>query len=306
MFSAGVIILMSSVNHRISLLIKKVEYRYIAYKNNRDVEKAFGFGLETPLFVKAFSLTRDNSLFLTLFVTGFIGASLIVFSKPVLFNKRTPQNLQINKNIEERLVKLQPTVPDLEKLKKVREQPVKITPLVTPPAASPVISRETFQDKMSPYTLLVNKRTKKLFVAKAIGEDYSVVQEFPVSLGLIPGNKQLEGDEKTPEGAYTLIDLKTDDELPVKYGPYAAVLNYPNDKDLEQGKTGSGIWIHGTGRNQLTPDTQGCVELSDQHLIQLFKFISKGTKIIIMPDDIDITPRSNIVRNNLLSLATAS
>ena len=44
--------------------------------------------------------------------------------------------------------------------------------------------------------------------------------------------------------------------MPDKYGPYAAVLNYPNKKDLEAGKTGSGIWIHGTGTNQLTPDTQ--------------------------------------------------
>jgi len=94
--------------------------------------------------------------------------------------------------------------------------------------------------------------------------------------------------------------------LPEKYGPYAAVLNYPNKKDLEAGKTGSGIWIHGTGTNQLTPDTQGCVELSDQHLIQLFSFISKGTKIIIVPENVDITPKTDIVRKNLISRAVAS
>tara|TARA_B100000315_G_scaffold260158_1_gene319599 strand:- start:460 stop:1350 length:891 start_codon:yes stop_codon:yes gene_type:complete len=296
---------MSSINHRISLIAKQIEYRYIAYKNNQAVEKAFVYGFKTPPFEKAFAFTRDHSLPLALFVTGFVGISLFILSQPIGFSKPMPQNLEIDAKIRERLENIQPSVPNidrLEKLETVKPQQVKITPFVK----SPVISRKAFLEKSSPYTILVNKRTKKLFVTEEKNNGYSVVEEFPISIGLVPGDKKLEGDEKTLEGAYTLIDFKTDGELPVKYGPYAAVLNYPNKKDIEEGKTGSGIWIHGTGTNQLTPDTQGCVELSDEHLIQLFSFISKGTKIIIVPGNIDITPKTNIVQKNLISLATAS
>ncbi len=296
---------MMSVNHRISLLIKQIEYSYFTYRNNRDVEKAFVYGFHTSLFERAVTFSRDHSLLLALFVTGVISISTFIFSQPIVFSKPMPQNLEIDGKIRERLEDIQPSVPNierLEKLEKAKPRQVKITPF----AASPVISRKAFLESASPYTILVNKHTKKLFVAEEKNNGYSVVEEFPISIGTASGEKKLEGDEKTPEGAYTLIDFKTDKELPEKYGPFAAVLNYPNKKDIEEGKTGSGIWIHGTGKNKLTPGTQGCIELSDEHLIQLFSFISKGTKIIIMPDNIDITPKTNIVQKNLISLAAVS
>ena len=293
---------MSSINHRISLIAKQIEYRYIAYRNNLEVEKAFVYGFKAPSFEKALVFTRDHPFPLALLATGFVGITIFVLSNPIGFSKPMPQDLEIDKNIRERLENVQPSVPNIEKLEKAKPHQVKITPF----ASSPAISREAFLDRSSPYTILVNKQTKKLFVTEEKNDSYSVVKEFPISIGIISGDKKIEGDEKTPEGAYTLIDLKTDEELPEKYGPYAAVLNYPNKKDLEAGKTGSGIWIHGTGTNQLTPDTQGCVELSDQHLIQLFSFISKGTKIIIVPENVDITPKTDIVQKNLISVAVAS
>ena len=293
---------MSSINHRISLIAKQIEYRYIAYRNNLEVEKAFVSGFKVPSFEKALVFTRDHPFPLALLVTGFVGISIFVLSNPIGFSKPMPQDLEIDKNIRERLENVQPSVPNIERLEKAKPQQVKITPF----APSPAISREAFLDRSSPYTILVNKQTKKLLVTEEKDDSYSVVKEFPISIGLVSGDKKIEGDEKTPEGAYTLIDFKTDEELPDKYGPYAAVLNYPNKKDKEAGKTGSGIWIHGTGTNQLTPDTQGCVELSDQHLIQLFSFISKGTKIIIVPENVDITPKTDIVQKNLISRAVAS
>ena len=296
---------MLSINHRISLIAKRIEYRYIAYRNNQAVEKAFVYGFQAPPLERALAFTRDHSLPVVLFVTGFVGISIFILSQPIGFSKRMPQNLEIDRKIRERLENIQPSIPNierLEKLEKAEPRQIQITPFVT----SPVISRKAFLEKSSPYIILVNKHTKKLFVTEEKNNGYSVIEEFPISIGIVPGDKKLEGDEKTPEGAYTLIDLKTDEELPDKYGPYAVVLNYPNRKDIAQGKTGSGIWIHGTGTNQLTPDTQGCVELSDEHLIQLFSFIGKGTKIIIVPDNIDITPQTNIVQKNLISLAAAS
>jgi len=175
-----------------------------------------------------------------------------------------------------------------------------------PVIPNPVISREGFLNRPPAYTLVVSKRTKKLFVTEEMKKGYLVIKEYPISLGKIPGNKEKRGDKKTPEGIYSLIDLKTRDNLPSKYGPYAAVLNYPNEKDLNQGKTGTGIWIHGTGKGQLTPDTQGCIELSNTHLTELYEYIGKGAKIIIMPKRITIAPTSQIIQANLINLATLS
>ena len=55
-----------------------------------------------------------------------------------------------------------------------------------------------------------------------------------------------EGDEKTPLGVYHLTSLLDDDKLPELYGTGAYPINYPNRWDQLHGRSGSGIWLHGT------------------------------------------------------------
>lgn len=298
--------MLSSVqNYRASLIIKQLEYRYRTYKENRAVENAFAYGFQPTPLARTVAISKEHPLLLALIATGFI-LSFMVLVKPSNTSNMVQQSMEIDRKIEERLASLAPDVSPPVVLKSpapIKPLEIKISPLPVTPVP---VSRKTFMQSVRPYTLLVNKRTKTLYVTEEQGDSYSIVQEFPISFGEVSGNKQFEGDKKTPEGAYTLIDLKIDEELPAMYGPYAAVLNYPNKRDKAQGKTGSGIWIHGTGKNQLTPDTQGCVELSDPHLIQLFSFISNGTKIIIVPEDIDITPTTNFVQKSLLNGVIAS
>ena len=64
-----------------------------------------------------------------------------------------------------------------------------------------------------------------------------------VFIGEKNGDKQKEGDLKTPIGAYKLTQKLT--KLDPFYGPLALTTNYPNLYDKIQGKTGHGIWIHG-------------------------------------------------------------
>ena len=68
--------------------------------------------------------------------------------------------------------------------------------------------------------------------------------KFKIAIGKEKGDKQYEGDNKTPEGIYLLIVLSTV-AFPEKYGPLALPINFPNDFDKDQGKTGHGIWLHG-------------------------------------------------------------
>ncbi len=110
--------------------------------------------------------------------------------------------------------------------------------------------------------------------------------EETASFGLMSGTKQKQGDHKTPTGIYFGIKFMNIDELPDEtYGPMAVILNYPNPIDIKAGKTGSGIWIHGTDeQTRLGPktSTRGCIIMQNDKLLKLIKLIKlKKTPIII-------------------------
>ncbi len=138
-------------------------------------------------------------------------------------------------------------------------------------------------EKGGSYLILVDKKKRRMWLYEKLPKRYFLVESFPVSVGRLMGNKQAEGDLRTPEGSYKVVKIKTDSELPSQYGPFAFVLNYPNAHDRKLGKTGSGIWIHGSGANKLTPDTKGCVELSNRNLLRLRNYIYKDIPVYIYP-----------------------
>jgi murein L,D-transpeptidase YafK len=57
--------------------------------------------------------------------------------------------------------------------------------------------------------------------------------------------------------------------------------NFPNPIDKIKGKTGSGIWIHGKGRDPGPRETKGCVALGNKDLAQLTQQIQYGMPVII-------------------------
>jgi len=84
----------------------------------------------------------------------------------------------------------------------------------------------------------VDKSERKMYLLR--GE--SIVKEYKISLGANPnGHKEKEGDERTPEGIYTLDYIKEDSSF------YKAMhISYPNQLDKENAKK-KGInprWLH--------------------------------------------------------------
>ena len=101
--------------------------------------------------------------------------------------------------------------------------------------------------------------------------------DFYISLGRNGVEKQREGDQKTPIGVYTLLPMK--DKLPEFYGPGAYPLTYPNEWDKVNGRSGHGIWLHGTpAETYARPPwaTDGCVVLTNEDLAKLRQVRGRG------------------------------
>ena len=74
--------------------------------------------------------------------------------------------------------------------------------------------------------------------------------------------------------------------MPELYGVAALTLNYPNSWDKQKGRTGSGIWLHGTPRNTFSRAplaSRGCVVLNNPAMESLvFKYrLLPSTPVII-------------------------
>ena len=111
--------------------------------------------------------------------------------------------------------------------------------------------------------------------------------DFYISVGLSGIEKSVEGDKRTPLGVYYITSNLNPDNLPDLYGVGALPINYPNPLDIQRGKTGSGIWLHGTPREQFVRAplaSDGCVVLSNPDLEKLLSTVQIcTTPVVIAP-----------------------
>ncbi|HHD0306393.1 TPA: murein L,D-transpeptidase family protein [Campylobacter coli] len=133
--------------------------------------------------------------------------------------------------------------------------------------------------------VLTNKTDKILRVYSY--SDGKIKQDFEqkaIITGLI-GDKQVEGDLKTPVGFYEL-GRKFNPGDPY-YGPFAFATTYPNLLDKVQGKTGGGIWIHGYPLDGTRLDefkTRGCIALFNENLEEFAKVV-QDKKVFAMTEE---------------------
>jgi L,D-transpeptidase YnhG len=114
-----------------------------------------------------------------------------------------------------------------------------------------------------------------------------LVGDFYISVGLSGIEKSTEGDKRTPLGVYYITSSLNPADLPDLYGVGALPINYPNALDVQRGKTGSGIWLHGTPSTQFVRAPQasdGCVVLSNPDLQRLLSTVQiRTTPVVIAP-----------------------
>ena len=136
------------------------------------------------------------------------------------------------------------------------------------------------------YLLWAELAQGQLNVLEQVAPDSFVLRKrIPASIGKRGIGKLREGDKKTPVGVYRLTSHLADSQLDDFYGLGAYPLNYPNARDLQLGRTGYGIWLHGlpkhVGERPLL-DSDGCIVVDNDSLLDLAANIRTGDTWIVM------------------------
>lgn len=152
---------------------------------------------------------------------------------------------------------------------------------------------------------LVDKDEKKMSVYSYKGK---LLSEFEIGLGTNTGNKIKNGDLRTPEGIFPIIDIQNSSnwdydfgEGAIKgaYGPWFIRLRVSKrelfENSIEEpvfinGKKFKGIGIHGTHDNSTIGkrSSHGCIRMENQDLERFKKMIYLGMPVVIMPGIEDV------------------
>ena len=149
-------------------------------------------------------------------------------------------------------------------------------------------------------SIIIRKAARKLeiFDGKKLVKTYKVVLGFSTK-----GDKEIEGDGRTPEGEFYVFTKNPESRFHLSLG-----LSYPSKGDAKRGlaaglitkeeydeivkaidsggmppqktKLGGEIYIHGGGT--ASDWTDGCVALKNEEISEIFAMIPVGTKVKIL------------------------
>ena len=136
--------------------------------------------------------------------------------------------------------------------------------------------------------VLIEKRERRLTLLSK-GE---ILKIYKIALGGNPvGPKERQGDNKTPEGIYTIDSRNKDSQYHLSLR-----ISYPNEKDKIRARElgvspGGDIMIHGI-KNGLSwvgdlhagvDWTKGCIAVSDEEIEEIDRLVPTGTIVEIRP-----------------------
>ena len=154
-------------------------------------------------------------------------------------------------------------------------------------------------DNKQKYVILVDLSKPRLYLFENRQGVPVLINDFYVSIGKNGSGKLVEGDQRTPFGVYFVTEFKPPTELPEFYGEGAFPIDYPNAWDRRNGRTGYGIWLHGTPFETYSRpplDSDGCVILSNQYFLSLAPYIDVGNTPVIMAEHVDWISRADWTR----------
>ena len=156
------------------------------------------------------------------------------------------------------------------------------------------------------YAMAVDASKSRLYLFENSSNGMRLLSNYYVSVGKFGIGKTEEGDQRTPLGVYFLSRSLRGSELPTLfglgfYGPTALTLNYPNPLDMRRGKTGGGIWLHGTPATEfarIPRASDGCVVLSNGDLTRIASTVPLRTTPVVIADRLQWVQPSSLVPDN--------
>ena len=145
-------------------------------------------------------------------------------------------------------------------------------------------------DARQRYALVVDASRATLFVYENVDGEPRYVTDFYVTLGKLGTEKAAKGDQRTPIGVYFVQTALPKNQLDDFYGSGAYPLSYPNEFDRKNGRTGSGIWLHGTPSNTYSRPpraSNGCLVLANDDLKKLAPYLQAGITPVIITNRMD-------------------
>lgn len=158
--------------------------------------------------------------------------------------------------------------------------------------------------------IVIDKLKFELIVQSNKGDTLLVM---PCAVGLNAGQKEREGDMKTPEGIFSIASIENSSKWTHDfkdgygkrkgaYGPWFIRLKTPKFK---------GIGIHGTCFPESIgkQSSEGCVRLRNEDLLKLVPYVKKGDIVIIhkgwvkpiniiLPHKLDVNECSALIYTN--------
>ena len=136
--------------------------------------------------------------------------------------------------------------------------------------------------------VVVEKGERKLHLM----ENGRIFKTFRIALGIMPvGDKEKEGDFKTPEGRYLLDRKNPDSDFFLSIG-----ISYPDPQDRREAEAqgvdpGGAIMIHGQPNVPTRSEayyrtrdwTNGCIAVSNSDMIDIWLMTGENTPIEIRP-----------------------
>ncbi|WP_243020016.1 L,D-transpeptidase family protein [Simplicispira sedimenti] len=146
------------------------------------------------------------------------------------------------------------------------------------------------------HAIAVDASRSRLYLFENTPQGLRLVADYYASVGKLGIEKTVEGDQRTPLGVYFITSRLDPATLRDFYGAGALPLNYPNPLDQLRGKTGSGIWLHGTPPDQFSrapQATDGCVALANPDLERLLRTVEPRTTPVVIARQLDwVAPHS--------------
>ena len=188
----------------------------------------------------------------------------------------------------------QAAAPQLAELR--LESQLRLRALRERPPAGAVPSQFLALSPRTRHAIAVDASRSRLYLFENTTAGLKLLADYYISVGKSGIEKSVEGDLRTPLGVYFITSNLDPRLLRDFYGSGALPINYPNQLDMKRGKTGGGIWLHGTPPAQFSRAplaTDGCVALANPDLERIIKTVEiRSTPVVIAQSLKWVAPQS--------------